>query len=134
MYGVLESSSAATSPKPTAAGQHRCQPAVLLESRLDNVVYRMGFGSTRAEARQLVSHKAITVNGKSVNIPSYLVKAGDVVAVREKSKKQARVVEALQLAEQVGFPAWVEVNADKAEGTFKKCLTATNSVPTSTNR
>ena len=92
----------------------------LLESRLDNVVYRMGFGSTRAEARQLVSHKAITVNGKSVNIASYLVKVGDVVAVREKSKKQARVVEALQLAAQVGMPAWVEVNADKAEGVFKK--------------
>ena len=92
----------------------------LLESRLDNVVYRMGFGSTRAEARQLVSHKAITVNGQSVNIPSFSVKEGDVVALREKSKKQARVVEALQLAAQVGFPAWVEVSADKAEGTFKK--------------
>jgi small subunit ribosomal protein S4 len=91
----------------------------LLESRLDNVVYRMGFGSTRAEARQMVSHKAITVNGSSVNIPSYLVKAGDVVAVREKSKKQNRVVEALQLAQQVGMPAWVEVSLDKAEGTFK---------------
>ncbi len=91
----------------------------LLESRLDNVVYRMGFGSTRAEARQMVSHKAITVNGNSVNIPSYLVKAGDVVAVREKSKKQNRVVEALQLAQQVGMPAWVEVSLDKAEGTFK---------------
>ena len=91
----------------------------LLESRLDNVVYRMGFGSTRAEARQIVSHKAITVNGNSVNIPSYLVKAGDVVAVREKSKKQNRVVEALQLAQQVGMPAWVEVSLDKAEGTFK---------------
>lgn len=92
----------------------------LLESRLDNVVYRMGFGSTRAEARQLVGHKAITVNGKPINIPSYQVKAGDVVAVREKSKKQNRVVEALQLASQVGIPAWIEVNADKAEGTFKK--------------
>ena len=92
----------------------------LLESRLDNVVYRMGFGSTRAEARQLVSHKAITVNGQSVNIPSYLVKAGDVVAVREKSAKQNRVVEALQLAQQLGFPAWVEVAVDKAQGTFKK--------------
>ena len=92
----------------------------LLESRLDNVVYRMGFGSTRAEARQLVSHKAITVNGHSVNIPSYLVKAGDVVSVREKSKKQGRVLEALQLATQVGMPAWVEVNIDKAEGVFKK--------------
>lgn len=93
---------------------------ILLESRLDNVVYRMGFGSTRAEARQLVSHKAITVNGKSVNIASYLVKTGDVVAVREKSKKQNRIVEALQLAAQVGMPAWVEVNAEKAEGIFKK--------------
>ncbi len=92
----------------------------LLESRLDNVVYRMGFGSTRAEARQLVSHKAITVNGQSVNIPSYRVKVGDVVAVREKSKKQNRIVEALQLAQQVGMPSWVEVSIDKAEGTFKK--------------
>jgi small subunit ribosomal protein S4 len=91
----------------------------LLESRLDNVAYRMGFGSTRAEARQLVSHRALTVNGKAVNIPSYSVKPGDVVAVREKSKKQNRVVEALQLAQQVGMPAWVEVNVDKAEGTFK---------------
>ena len=92
----------------------------LLETRLDNVVYRMGFGSTRAEARQMVSHKAITVNGQCVNIPSYLVKSGDVIAVREKSKKQARVVEALQLAAQVGFPAWVEVSQDKVEGTFKQ--------------
>ena len=92
----------------------------LLESRLDTVVYRMGFGSTRAEARQLVSHKAITVNGHQVNIPSYLVKSGDVVGVREKSKKQGRVLEALQLATQVGLPAWVDVNIDKAEGIFKK--------------
>jgi small subunit ribosomal protein S4 len=91
----------------------------LLESRLDNVVYRMGFGSTRAEARQLVSHKAMTVNGQSVNIPSYSVKAGDVISVRDKSKKQNRVVEALQLAQQVGMPAWVEVSIDKAEGVFK---------------
>jgi small subunit ribosomal protein S4 len=92
----------------------------LLESRLDNVVYRMGFGSTRAEARQLVSHKAITVNGASVNIPSYLVKVGDVVSVREKSKTQVRIAEALQLATQVGLPAWVEVNLAKSEGVFKK--------------
>ena len=92
----------------------------LLESRLDNVVFRMGFASTRAEARQLVSHKAIQVNGQSVNIPSFLVKSGDVVAVREKSKNQNRVKEALELAKQIGFPAWVEVAADKAEGTFKK--------------
>jgi small subunit ribosomal protein S4 len=92
----------------------------LLEARLDNVVFRMGFASTRAEARQIVSHKAITVNGKAVNIPSYSVKAGDVIAVREKSKKQARVIEALELAKQIGFPAWVEVSVDKAEGVFKK--------------
>ncbi len=92
----------------------------LLEQRLDNVVYRMGFASTRAEARQMVSHKAITVNGNSVNIPSYQVKANDVVAVREKSKKQNRVVEALQLAQQVGMPSWVEVNVEKVEGIFKK--------------
>ena len=92
----------------------------LLEARLDNVVFRMGFASTRAEARQIVSHKAITVNGQSVNIPSYQVKAGDVIAVREKSKKQTRVIEALELAKQIGFPAWVEVSIDKAEGVFKK--------------
>ena len=92
----------------------------LLESRLDNVVFRMGFASTRAEARQLVSHKGIVVNGQSVNIPSYSVKSGDVVAVREKSRNQNRVKEALELAKQIGFPAWVDVAADKAEGTFKK--------------
>ena len=92
----------------------------LLEARLDNVVFRMGFASTRAEARQIVSHKAILVNGQSVNIPSYSVKAGDVIAVREKSKKQARVLEALELAKQIGFPAWVDVAVDKAEGVFKK--------------
>ena len=91
----------------------------LLETRLDNVVYRMGFGSTRAEARQLVSHKAVLVNSKSVNIPSYMVKVGDVLSIREKSAKQNRVVEALQLAQQVGMPAWVDVNADKAQGVFK---------------
>ena len=91
----------------------------LLESRLDNVVYRMGFGSTRAEARQLVSHKAITVNGESVNIASYQVKADDVVAIREKSKKQTRVVEALSLAESIGFPSWVSVDSKKMEGVFK---------------
>ena len=91
----------------------------LLESRLDNVVYRMGFGSTRAEARQLVSHCAIQVNGEKVNIPSYLVKAGDVIAVREKSKKQARIAESLSLAEQGGFPSWVDVDPKKLEGKFK---------------
>lgn len=91
----------------------------LLESRLDNVVYRMGFGSTRAEARQLVSHKAIAVNGQVVNIPSFQVKAGDVVSVREKAKKQVRIQEALGLATQIGLPGWVSVDADKLEGVFK---------------
>jgi len=92
----------------------------LLEARLDIVVFRMGFASTRAEARQIVSHKAILVNGKSVNIPSYSVKAGDVIAVREKSKKQGRVLEAMELAKQIGFPAWVDVSVEKVEGVFKK--------------
>jgi small subunit ribosomal protein S4 len=91
----------------------------LLESRLDNVVYRMGFGSTRAEARQLVNHKAILVNGEIVNIPSYVVKADDVVSIRERSRKQARIAEALALAEQIGFPDWVDVNQGKFEGVFK---------------
>lgn len=91
----------------------------LLESRLDNVVYRMGFASTRAEARQLVSHKAIVVNGQVVNIPSFQVKAGDVVAIREKAKKQVRIQEALNLATQIGMPAWVSVDATKMEGIFK---------------
>ena len=92
----------------------------LLESRLDNVVYRMGFGSTRAEARQLVSHRAITVNGNVVNIASYLVKPGDQLAVREAKKKQLRIADALKLAESIGLPAWVEVNSSKMEGVFKK--------------
>jgi small subunit ribosomal protein S4 len=92
----------------------------LLESRLDNVVYRMGFGSTRAEARQLVSHKAITVNGQVVNIPSYMVKAGDTVAMREKAKNQLRVQDALKLAQSVGLCDWVQVDATKMEGVFKK--------------
>ena len=91
----------------------------LLEARLDNVCYRMGFGSTRAESRQLVSHKAFTVNGNVVNIASYQVKVGDVVAVREKSKKQVRIVEALSLAAQSGMPSWVSVDATKMEGTFR---------------
>ncbi|WP_148714562.1 30S ribosomal protein S4 [Chitinolyticbacter meiyuanensis] len=91
----------------------------LLESRLDNVVYRMGFASTRAEARQLVSHKAVVVNGKVVNIPSFQVKTGDTVSVREKAKKQVRIQEALSLAEGIGFPNWVAVDSKKMEGVFK---------------
>jgi small subunit ribosomal protein S4 len=92
----------------------------LLESRLDNVVYRMGFGSTRAEARQLVSHRAITVNGQVVNIASYMVKPGDQIAVRENKRKQLRIADALKLAESIGMPAWVKVDAAKMEGVFTK--------------
>lgn len=91
----------------------------LLECRLDNVVYRMGFGTTRNEARQLVSHKAIMVNGNIVNIPSYQVKPSDTIAIREKCRKQVRVQDSLTIAEQVGFPEWVEVNPKKMEGVFK---------------
>ena len=91
----------------------------LLESRLDNVVYRMGFASTRAEARQLVSHKALMVNGQVVNTPSFQVKVGDIVSVREKAKKQVRIQEAMGLATQIGLPSWVSVDATKLEGTFK---------------
>jgi small subunit ribosomal protein S4 len=92
----------------------------LLEQRLDNVVYRMGFASTRAEARQLVSHKAIMINGKVVNIPSFNVTAEDVVSVREKAKKQARIAAALELADQREKPTWIEVDSNKMEGTFKR--------------
>ncbi|WP_193075534.1 30S ribosomal protein S4 [Pseudomonas sp. FME51] len=99
-----------------ATGENLLQ---LLERRLDNVVYRMGFGSTRAESRQLVSHKAISVNGKTVNIASYLVSPGDVVAVREKAKNQLRIGGSLDLAAQRGQAEWLEVDAAKKEGVFK---------------
>jgi small subunit ribosomal protein S4 len=92
----------------------------LLEQRLDNVVYRMGFASTRAEARQLVSHKAILVNGRVVNIPSYVITPEDTVVIREKSKTQARIIAALELAEQREKPTWVEVDGKKLEGSFKR--------------
>ncbi|WP_348757756.1 30S ribosomal protein S4 [Candidatus Methylocalor cossyra] len=91
----------------------------LLECRLDNVVYRMGFASTRAEARQLVSHRAILVNGHCINIPSYQVKEGDTISVRESAQQQLRVRDALSVAEQYGFPGWVEVDPKKMSGIFK---------------
>lgn len=120
IYGVLERQFrryfAEASRRRGSTGEWLLQ---LLESRLDNVAYRMGFGSTRAEARQLVSHKALLVNGQSVNIPSYQVKPGDVVSIREKSKKQVRIQEALALAAQIGLPSWVEVDSSKMEGIFK---------------
>ena len=91
----------------------------MLESRLDNVVYRMGFAVTRNEARQLVSHGAVNVNGSSVNIPSYQCKGGEVIALREKAQKQARVQQALAIRAQMGFPDWVEVDEQKFSGVFK---------------
>ena len=120
MYGVLERqfrnyySKAAGRPGSTGENLLR-----YLEGRLDNVVFRMGFATTRAEARQLVSHKAIEVNGEAVNVPSYQCAAGDVIAVREKSKAQARIAAALAIATQVGWPDWVEVDDKKFSGTLK---------------
>lgn len=120
MYGLLEKQFHSYYKEAArlkgATGENLLQ---LLESRLDNVVYRMGFGSTRAESRQLVAHKAILVNGKAVNIPSYQVQPGDVISVREKAKKQLRVQSALALAGQRGEPEWMEVSVEKLEGTFK---------------
>jgi small subunit ribosomal protein S4 len=92
----------------------------LLESRLDNVVYRMGFGSTRAEARQLVSHRAIELNGHTADIASMLVKSGDIIAVREKARAQVRIREALDLATGQGLPQWVDVDTTKLSGVFKQ--------------
>jgi small subunit ribosomal protein S4 len=121
MYGVLERQFRRYfAEAERRKGNTGANLLFLLESRLDNVVYRMGFGSTRAEARQLVSHKALTINGRVVNIPSYSVKVGDVVALRDNARKQLRVQDALKLAESIGMPAWVQVDAAKMEGVFKK--------------
>lgn len=121
MYGVMEKQFrkyfAEAERRKGNTGEQLIQ---LLESRLDNVVYRMGFGSTRAEARQLVSHRAIELNGHTADIPSMLVKSGDVVSVREKSKSQARIRESMDLASGLGIPQWVEVDAAKLTGTFKQ--------------
>ncbi len=120
MYGVLEKQFRnyykAAARQKGATGENLLQ---LLESRLDNVVYRIGFGSTRAESRQLVSHKAVTVNGATVNIASYKVKPGDVISVREKSKTQLRIKSAMALAAQRTEVPWIDVNADKMEGVYK---------------
>ena len=121
IYGILEKQFRGyykeAARRKGASGENLLK---LLESRLDNVVYRMGFGSTRAESRQLVSHKAISVNGKTVNIASYQVAAGDVVAVREKAKKQLRIQNAINLAGQRSNVEWVDVNAEKKEGVYKR--------------
>jgi small subunit ribosomal protein S4 len=120
MYGVLERQFrryfAEAERRRGNTGAHLI---ALLESRLDNVVYRMGFGSTRAEARQLVSHRAIEVNGKVVNIASLLLRAGDQIAVREAARTQTRIQDALQLAGQSGFPSWVDVDVQKMIGKFR---------------
>lgn len=99
-----------------ATGENLLQ---LLERRLDNVVYRMGFGATRSESRQLVSHKAILINGKAVNIPSYQVKPSDVVSIREKAKNQSRIKAAMELSQSREAVTWVEVDEKKMEGVFK---------------
>jgi small subunit ribosomal protein S4 len=121
IYGILEKQFRGyykeAARRKGASGENLLK---LLECRLDNVVYRMGFGSTRAESRQLVSHKAISVNGKTVNVASFQVGAGDVVAVREKAKKQLRVQSALNLAGQRSNVEWVDVNGEKKEGVFKR--------------
>jgi small subunit ribosomal protein S4 len=120
MYGILERQFrnyyAKAAGRPGSTGENLLR---FLEARLDNVVYRMGFAATRAEARQLVSHKAIEVNGEAVNVPSYQCAAGDVISVREKSKAQARITAALAIATQVGWPDWVEVDDKKFTGTLK---------------
>jgi len=121
IYGVLEKQFRGyykeAARRKGATGENLLK---LLEGRLDNVVYRMGFGSTRAESRQLVSHKAISVNGKTVNVASYQVAAGDIVSVREKAKKQLRIQNALNLAGQRSNVEWVDVNSEKKEGVFKR--------------
>ena len=120
MYGVLERQF--RNYYKAAAGRKGSTGEVLLqmlESRLDNVVYRMGFASTRGEARQLISHKAIEVNGQVTNIPSAQLKAGDTVAVREKARKQARISAAMEIAAQMGRSEWVEVDEKNMSGVFK---------------
>ena len=121
MYGILEKQFRTYYKKADAAkgptGENLLQA---LERRLDNVVYRMGFGSTRAEARQLVAHKAIMVNGSVVNVASYRVSPEDVVSVNEKAKKQVRIQNSIALAEQYGFADWVEVDVKAMSGTFKR--------------
>lgn len=120
MYGVLERQFRNYYLKASGQkGATGLNLLLMLEGRLDNVIYRMGFGRTRAEARQLVGHKAILVNGKPVNIPSYQVQIGDTVEVREKSRGQSRIAESLSIAAQIGFPDWLEVDEKGLKGTYK---------------
>ncbi|MFT3929883.1 MAG: 30S ribosomal protein S4 [Spongiibacteraceae bacterium] len=120
IYGVLERQFSGyykeAARQKGATGENLLR---ILESRLDNVVYRMGFGATRAEARQLVSHKAVMLNGKTTNIPSLQVQPGDVIAIREKAKNQLRIQQSIALAAQRGQVEWLDVNAAKMEGVYK---------------
>jgi len=120
MYGVLERQFRnyykTAARRKGSTGENLLQ---LLESRLDNVVYRMGFAVTRAQARQLVGHKAVAVNGQTVNIPSYQVSAGDVISLRDKAQQQLRVQEAITVSQQIGTVDWVDVDTKKLEGVFK---------------
>ena len=121
MYGVLQKQFRnyykAAAGQKGATGENLLR---LLEGRLDNVVFRMGFAVTRAQARQLVSHKSVMVNDQLVNIPSYQVSAGDVVAIREKAKAQLRIKEAITLSKELDLvPEWVDVDSEKMTGTFK---------------
>ncbi len=120
IYGVLENQFrriyAEAERRKGQTGENLLQ---LLEGRLDNVAYRMGFGASRAEARQLVRHNGVLVNGQRVNIPSYLVRPGDVVELTESARNQLRVKAALKSAQERGFPEWVEVNVDEGKGVFK---------------
>lgn len=130
MYGILERQFRNYYKKAAglkgSTGENLIQ---LLECRLDNVVYRMGFAATRAEARQLVGHKSITVNGEVVNIPSFQVKAGDAIEVREKAKKQLRIQNAMEIAKQMGRVEWVEVDEKSLKGTFKSVPERTDLLP-----
>ncbi len=120
IYGVLErqfrSYYAEADRIKGSTGENLLQ---LLESRLDNVVFRMGFGVSRTEARQLVRHNGVTVNGSKVNIPGYVVKPGDVIAIAARAKEQLRIKSALEMAQQRGFPEWIEVDASKLQGVYK---------------
>ncbi|XBC37931.1 MAG: 30S ribosomal protein S4 [Buchnera aphidicola (Meitanaphis elongallis)] len=121
LYGVLESQFRNYYKRAVRLkGNTGDNLLILLESRLDNVIYRMGFGATRSEARQLVSHKSVLVNNNTVNIPSYQVSPGDIIGICEKSKKQVRIKAALELSEQREKPSWIEVNTSHMKGIFKQ--------------
>ncbi|MES2491434.1 MAG: 30S ribosomal protein S4 [Pseudomonadota bacterium] len=130
MYGVLERQFHNYYVKATTQkGATGFNLLLMLEQRLDNVIYRMGFGRTRSEARQMVSHGAVEVNGKRVNIASYQVKVGDVVSIREKSRNQTRIAESFSIATQAGMPDWIDVDEKGLKGTFKALPTRDQILP-----